>query len=804
MSHPQQTDSPYGRRSQRKALKDPVVNESATVDSIQASEITVAPGRGRSNAKGKAKATTEPMDDTEDTDDTDAPPRRKRQRSTKTVQIQANDNEEDGSDEADDVDEENDDGFLEEVSDIGDETDDEEGTGSEEEAEDMVDPVDLGYTPEEHVRMLLCTFLSETPQLAPLQLKIQMREHAKIALRHMCLLRDQDLRGLAQSDSYLARSNQPSGGGANVQFAAAVRHADVRHCAVGAYAFHLLYLFRDFGKDAGDFFRSLGWANCKAFPADMGMFEQEQSYADARDPFAKVKLQQNVHCTNVTHAGCYAGSVEAQEIGLSVQDICQGGGRWVTKDPLINTYLSSAPYAFARIFPFLEDALFDKDREPVEYKLWIEAIEREMNDIDTGVDTLDRSKAPNKTSRKFAVRGGDSVSAYQLAQPFLLMLARFRRNKDTTWASWHLPLFVEFRHVFEHPRFLEFKNRVAKSLKAEDEERCRTMMPEPPATLDPDAAQYLKDLFSDQERRESPFLSSIEATLVDLKSTESGLRTDIEELKALAKMTMQAFEDALNRGSLPSTSSKHLSTGRSPIQPVGSAHTADSVATTSGVMSSATTGGVALESTPSVVTDTTSPAMVNAESSAAVRPLLPTGTAALTSAALIRAAMAGLASAEATIALANSERSSGTPFMCKPTEGLTVKKLIAEQVTYRQRGQGKVDRNVARVISNRKHVALYAYLLARTQFNSSQKDVEAAALSVDGAHTNAAITYLQNKKDSEHVSWKSFLSWCMDRLLEDGRESGDAEIIAYLDRRSSTATRRSVNMNRSAGTSATE
>ncbi|KAF9426911.1 hypothetical protein BGZ94_005811 [Podila epigama] len=57
---------------------------------------------------------------------------------------------------------------------------------------------------EEHVRMLLRTFLSETPQVAPLQMKIQMREHAKIALRHMCLLRDQDLRGLTQSDSYLA------------------------------------------------------------------------------------------------------------------------------------------------------------------------------------------------------------------------------------------------------------------------------------------------------------------------------------------------------------------------------------------------------------------------------------------------------------------------------------------------------------------------------------------------------------------------------------------------------------------------
>jgi hypothetical protein len=47
--------------------------------------------------------------------------------------------------------------------------------------------------------------MSETPALSPQKLKIQIREHAKISMRHMCLLRDQDLRGLTQSDSYLAR-----------------------------------------------------------------------------------------------------------------------------------------------------------------------------------------------------------------------------------------------------------------------------------------------------------------------------------------------------------------------------------------------------------------------------------------------------------------------------------------------------------------------------------------------------------------------------------------------------------------------
>src|ERR1700743_1222486 len=107
-------------------------------------------------------------------------------------------------------------------------------------------PVHLGYTTAEHVRMLLQTIMSETPILSPQKLRIQIREHAKIAMRHMCLLRYQDLRGLTQSDSYLARvplgpnshmTAQPlwmmlmrfrrsktNQSGDKVQYAAAVRH----------------------------------------------------------------------------------------------------------------------------------------------------------------------------------------------------------------------------------------------------------------------------------------------------------------------------------------------------------------------------------------------------------------------------------------------------------------------------------------------------------------------------------------------------------------------------------------------------
>ncbi|KAG0259194.1 hypothetical protein BGZ95_004746 [Linnemannia exigua] len=143
------------------------------------------------------------------------------------------------------------------------------------------------------------------------------------------------------------------------------------------------------------------WANYKVFPAAADTntisFEHEQSYANARDSFANVKLRENVRCTNVTHAGRHSGSVEAQEIGISVEDIRQDHGDLMRM-----------------IFPFIENALFIRETEPVEYKLWIEAINREMNDVDSGVEALDRSKAPTSSS-KGAVRGGDSVMAYQLA-----------------------------------------------------------------------------------------------------------------------------------------------------------------------------------------------------------------------------------------------------------------------------------------------------------------------------------------------------------------------------------------------------
>lgn len=110
------------------------------------------------------------------------------------------------------------------------------------------------YDRNQHLRMLADTWQSiDNPALL-----LAMREHFAIAARHAMLLRDEDLRNLNQSDCFfqeltdaqhlgiqkinalvfcLHKGKTNQSGDA---YAVAVRHADVRRCAVGAMAFYLL------------------------------------------------------------------------------------------------------------------------------------------------------------------------------------------------------------------------------------------------------------------------------------------------------------------------------------------------------------------------------------------------------------------------------------------------------------------------------------------------------------------------------------------------------------------------------------
>lgn len=89
---------------------------------------------------------------------------------------------------------------------------------------------------------------------------------------------------------------------------------------------------------------------CKVFPGgtkrEPVKWEYEQSYSNARDSFAKIKLKENVRCSNVTHAGRHSGTLEAQLLGIP-QDEIRHGGRWASGDAMINTYLSHVPVKFA-------------------------------------------------------------------------------------------------------------------------------------------------------------------------------------------------------------------------------------------------------------------------------------------------------------------------------------------------------------------------------------------------------------------------------------------------------------------------
>ena len=109
------------------------------------------------------------------------------------------------------------------------------------------------YDREQHLRMLVDTWQS----LDNTALLLALREHFAIAARHAMLLRDEDLRNLNQSDCFFkelthvqhvgtqkilalvfclhkGKTNQSG----DAQYSVAVRHADVRRCAIGAMAFY--------------------------------------------------------------------------------------------------------------------------------------------------------------------------------------------------------------------------------------------------------------------------------------------------------------------------------------------------------------------------------------------------------------------------------------------------------------------------------------------------------------------------------------------------------------------------------------
>jgi len=132
------------------------------------------------------------------------------------------------------------------------------------------------YSVTEHIRMLLYLFIdlpsgsaniSAKRVNADIQLTERLREHFCHAARHSMFLRDEDLRGLNLTDCFMDQVNErsedkarSSGQTINMllftfyrsktnrtgkqQFGASWRHADVRRCAVGAFASYLFHLWK--------------------------------------------------------------------------------------------------------------------------------------------------------------------------------------------------------------------------------------------------------------------------------------------------------------------------------------------------------------------------------------------------------------------------------------------------------------------------------------------------------------------------------------------------------------------------------
>jgi hypothetical protein len=113
------------------------------------------------------------------------------------------------------------------------------------------------YTVAEHIRCLLYAWRQSINTRS-----IMIREHFVLAARHAMLLIDENVRHLDISDCSMDTFVKQPGGtqevmalvfsmrigktntSGNVQLGMAVRHADVRRCSVGAFAFYMLERFQ--------------------------------------------------------------------------------------------------------------------------------------------------------------------------------------------------------------------------------------------------------------------------------------------------------------------------------------------------------------------------------------------------------------------------------------------------------------------------------------------------------------------------------------------------------------------------------
>ncbi|KAG0305049.1 hypothetical protein BGZ97_001256 [Linnemannia gamsii] len=327
------------------------------------------------------------------------------------------------------------------------------------------------------------------------------------------------------------------------------------------------------------------------------------------------------------------------------------------------------------------------------------------------------------------------------------------QNRNTTWTTWHIPIFTHFPNIFKHPDFLAL---LSVRLREADSRRSEAA-PEAPANLVPAAAKYIQDILDHQRQQCTISICKREVETMELRAEVVALRAEVANTTSSFKLMMEAVTQLLNSGS--QSSSQHSPIGYPPLRPL-----------------------------PTSMTPTTT--FVPATSMTPACPITPAGE--VLAAALTRAALGGAAIVRA------SDRgpSVSEAFNCLPADGsLTVKKIIAEQVKYdsRKQNNGPIPQNIAKIISNRRPVALYAYFLARTKFESSQMEVEDSATASDNTKTHSVIKHLQNEKDSRFKHWAAFFQWYLDRLQQEGREAGDVDTIKYLDKRQSIAGTRAAN-----------
>lgn len=212
-----------------------------------------------------------------------------------------------------------------------------------------------GYTPEEMVRvsMYYCN----------LGIEQGYRDRAVFLMQHTMLLRGESTRRMELTDLFtldledegysecpalllLMREGKTNHTNRS-EYAATIRHKDVKLCAFGALAFYFFYRWHVNNEPFPDFQRNENWFDIKVLKSNKGSITEEIDYKTQWLSICKAFETCNINSVKKTHAGRGCGARHAEIAGAS-EDQLRRHGRW-NASSMENNYLSSLPRQSIRV-----------------------------------------------------------------------------------------------------------------------------------------------------------------------------------------------------------------------------------------------------------------------------------------------------------------------------------------------------------------------------------------------------------------------------------------------------------------------